>query len=174
MNLLSPKEGLPSQLSSYSTAELALGVTCSSLLTMPHFFRHVVPKVASKLSSGHKTSRTSSDGSKGVKPALVPEVRQLKAAAVARFVRHDNEQQPPRPLPGAARQSWLAEPDDHNSGRATAPALGGARSIGRVDCHFGGGGHGGRHHEDGAHGAVPSSLCLRRFVLLSGGRGTIR
>lgn len=36
---------LISGLNLHSTAELALGVTCSSLLTMPHFFRHVMSKI---------------------------------------------------------------------------------------------------------------------------------
>ncbi|MCJ1342723.1 hypothetical protein MMC31_000911 [Peltigera leucophlebia] len=50
----------------YSSAELALGVICSSLLTMPQFYRHVGPKIASKLSSSRKND--SSRGGNGPVP----------------------------------------------------------------------------------------------------------
>lgn len=46
---------------------------------MPHFFRHVVPKIASKLSSRRKTPGSGSEESNGVKPAFVPGVRHSKA-----------------------------------------------------------------------------------------------
>ena len=45
---------------SYSSAELALGVICSSLLTMPQFYRHIGPKITSKLSFSRKTNRSRS------------------------------------------------------------------------------------------------------------------
>lgn len=38
----------------YSSAELALGVICSSLLTIPQFYRHIVPKITSRFSSSRR------------------------------------------------------------------------------------------------------------------------
>lgn len=40
----------------YSSAELALSVICSSLLTIPQFYRHIGPKITSKLSSSRKNN----------------------------------------------------------------------------------------------------------------------
>lgn len=44
----------------YSSAELALGVICSSLLTMPQFYRHIGSKITSKLSSRGKNNSSRS------------------------------------------------------------------------------------------------------------------
>lgn len=62
-----------------STAELASGVTCSSLLTIPHFFRHIRPKFLDKLSSSRKTPGSGSDGeSKRTKRNTLPAARHSK------------------------------------------------------------------------------------------------
>ena len=72
-----------SKLNSYSTAEQASAVTCSSLLTMPPFYRHVAPKIASMLSSSHKSpgGGGGSDDSKKVQPPIVPGARHLKMSS---------------------------------------------------------------------------------------------
>lgn len=38
-----------------SIAEIASGIVCGCLITMPHFFRHFAPKIASKLSLSRST-----------------------------------------------------------------------------------------------------------------------
>ncbi len=39
-----------------SVAEITSGIVCGCLITMPNFFRHVAPKIASKLHSSKKNS----------------------------------------------------------------------------------------------------------------------
>ena len=79
MKSLSGATGFRSELNLHSTAELASGVTCSSLLTVPHFFRHVTPKVFGKLSSSRKTPGSGSDEeSKRTKRTSVPAARHSK------------------------------------------------------------------------------------------------
>lgn len=72
------------------------------------------------------------------------------AAALARSVRHDDGRQPAGHVPGAIRQSRLAEPDDHHPRRAAAPAATGEGLVERAGRHIGGSGHGSRHRENGA------------------------
>ena len=53
-----------------SIAEIASGIVCSCLITMPHFFRHMAPKIASKLSY-HLYSRSTGPRSKFTPPAAL-------------------------------------------------------------------------------------------------------
>lgn len=76
MKFLPKEKGLLSELNLYSTAELASGVICSSLLTMPHFFRHVAPKIVNRLSSIHRIPGIGE--SKNAKTTIVPGARHSK------------------------------------------------------------------------------------------------
>ena len=47
---LHPSHKLTTNKKRNSIAEIASGIVCGCLITMPHFFRHFAPKIASKLS----------------------------------------------------------------------------------------------------------------------------
>lgn len=54
-----------------SSAEIASGVICSSLLTMPHFYRYVAPRICGRLFSRRKNpSSVGGSGSNKAAPAL--------------------------------------------------------------------------------------------------------
>lgn len=116
-------------------AEIASGITCGSLLTMPHFFRYFAPKIASKLyftrSSGSGSNRPSRGSARNRLASLVPVRRANKP--VPQWHDHYDTTTTTTSITTKPRHDSYLELNNSGDWRGPTTEIKGERRVGPVD-----------------------------------------